>query len=100
MRPSATNASFDAAGTVRVTERVERYRRDAEKCLELAQSFNDLGAKRALLAMANAWLMLAARGEKNVETAPPNGPPSPTPPLDEPPPLRLNPAKADDPLQC
>ncbi len=90
-----------------MTERVERYRRNAEKCLELAQSFNDHGAKRALLAMANAWLMLAARGEKNIETASPNEPPSSAPPLDAPPklppvdeplPLRLNPAKADDPL--
>ncbi len=47
--PFAHNASFDAVGMVCVTERVERYRRNAEKCLEVAQSFNDPGAKRALL---------------------------------------------------
>jgi hypothetical protein len=39
--------------------------------------------------MANAWHMLAAQREKNIETAPPNDPPSPVneppPPLDEPP---------------
>ncbi len=91
-----------------MTERVERYRRNAEKCLELAQSFNDLGAKRALLVMANAWLTFAARGDKNIETASPNEPPSSAPPpeeppklppANEPPPPHLN-AKADDPLQC
>ncbi len=76
-----------------MTERVERYRRNAEKCLELAQSFNDAGAKRALLVMANAWHMLAARGEKNVETASPDEPSS-APPLDEPPKLPL----ANEPL--
>ncbi len=78
-----------------------RYRRNAEKCLELAQSFNDPEAKRALLVMANAWLILAARREKKI--APPNEP-SPAPPRDEPPkqgdqppPLHLNSAEPDDP---
>ncbi len=65
-----------------MTERVERYRRNAEKCLGLSQAFQDVEAKLALLAMANAWLMLAAQREKNIETAPPNKPP---PPLDDPP---------------
>jgi hypothetical protein len=41
----------------------------AEKCLQLAQTFNDLEAKRELLVMANAWLTLALQREKNIETA-------------------------------
>jgi hypothetical protein len=49
-----------------VTELVERYRLNAEKCLQLAQTFNDLEAKRGLLVMANAWLMLAAQREHRI----------------------------------
>ena len=48
--------------------RLERYRRNAEKCLDLAQSFNDPESKRSLLAMANAWLILAEQHLKNSET--------------------------------
>jgi hypothetical protein len=65
-----------------VTEFLQRYRRNAEKCLQLAQTFNDLDAKRALLVMANAWLMLAAQRQKNIESAPPNDQPLP---VNEPP---------------
>jgi hypothetical protein len=102
-----------------VTELVERYRRNAEKCLEVAQSFNEPEAKRSLLAMANAWLMLAALRERSTETGRPGEPsrqvnephlpldePLKPPPADnppaakEPPPLRLKLAKPDDPLQC
>jgi hypothetical protein len=57
-----------------VTELVERYRRNAEKCHELAQTFKDLDAKRTMLAMADAWLVLAAQREKNIETAPATDP--------------------------
>ncbi len=111
-------------GTRRVTELVERYRQNAEKCLQLVQNFNNPEAKRALLAMANAWLMLAAQREKTIATAPaeptspvneppppPHQPPTP-PPIDEPkpppikepppvnePPQRLD-AKPDDAMQC
>ena len=107
-------------------ELVERYRRNAEKCLQLVQNFNNPEAKRALLAMANAWLMLAAQREKTIVTAPaieptspvneppppPHQPPTP-PPIDEPkpppikepppvnePPQRLDAAKPDDSMQC
>jgi hypothetical protein len=66
-----------------VSELVERYRRNAERCLRLVQSFNDPEARRSLLAMANAWLMLAARREKTIETAPAH---EPTSPINEPPP--------------
>jgi hypothetical protein len=95
-----------------VTELVERYRRNAERCLRLVQNFNDLEAKRSLLAMANAWLMLAAQREKNIEaaranepTSPVNEPPTPPPikeppPGNEPPPQRLNSAEPDDSMQC
>ena len=38
---------------------VETYRLNAEKCLELAQVFNDQERKQIMLAMANAWLTLA-----------------------------------------
>ncbi len=105
-----------------MTELVERYRRNAEKCLQLVQNFNELEAKRSLLAMANAWLILAAQREKTIKAAPvpeptspineppppPDQPPTP-PPIDEPPqppikepppahepPQRLNAAKRDD----
>jgi hypothetical protein len=105
-----------------VTELVKRYRRNAEKCLQLVQKFNDLEAKRSLLVMANAWLVLAAQREKTIEgaprdelTFPVNEPPPrepPTPPIDEPqpppikepplkgpPPQRLDSAKPDDSMQ-
>ena len=107
-----------------MTELLERYRRNAEKCLQLAQNFNDLEAKRSLLVMANAWLALAAQREKNVNPMlgrelppekppkPPDDPPKPIPgddppeppikeppPVNEPPPQRLQSAKSDDPMQ-
>ena len=76
-----------------MTELVERYRRNAEKCLRLVQSFNDLEARRSLLTMANAWLALAAQREKYIEATlrgepaspinEPHEPPTP-PPIDEP----------------
>ncbi len=108
-----------------MTELIERYRLNAEKCLRLAESFKDLEAKRALIAMANAWIMLAVQREKNIETASaqqppsrghepptPNEPPAPSPldeppkppvsppPTTEPPPLRLKPDKPNGPMQC
>jgi hypothetical protein len=41
----------------------------AEKCQQLAQSFTDPEAKRALSVMADSWLMLAAQRVKNIEKA-------------------------------
>jgi outer membrane biosynthesis protein TonB len=106
-----------------VTELVEQYRRNAQKCVQLVQNFSDLEAKRALLVMASAWLMLAAQREKNIEAAarelplpvnkpppPPHEPPRPIdepkpPPVKEPPPAtqsppqRLHSAKPDDSMQ-
>ncbi len=87
-----------------MTELVKRYRRNAVKCLELAQTFNEPEAKRELVLMANAWLSLAAQREKNIQTALPSEPPSPVKPpsIDDPPkppPMRLDPAKSDDPMQ-
>ena len=99
-----------------MTELVERYRRNAEKCLRLVQSFNDLEARRSLLTMANAWLALAAQREKYIEATlrgepaspinePPHEPPTP-PPIDEPkpppaeePPQRLSVANSEDSVQ-
>lgn len=96
---------------------VERYRRNAEKCLRLCQDFKELDTKRSLLAMANAWLVLAAQRRKNIENEP-NGPspvsePPPTepptpPPIDEPPKPPVKPPQLDlgqaikpsEPLQC
>ena len=49
-------------------ERVVSYRLNAEKCLELANTFSDPESKRALLVMANAWLLLAEQSRKNSET--------------------------------
>jgi hypothetical protein len=49
-------------------ERLERYRLNAEKCLALAQTFNDLQSKRTLIGMANTWLKLAEQHLNNRET--------------------------------
>jgi hypothetical protein len=87
-------------------ERLERYRLNAEKCLALAQKFNDQESKRALLGMANAWLALADQHLKNnetvlvYETQPAFNEPSKSPPVNELPPVGLNPAEPDDPMQC
>ena len=48
-------------------KKVEAYRLNAERCQQLAQTFKDAEAKRALFAMADAWLMLAAQRVKNIE---------------------------------
>jgi hypothetical protein len=66
-------------------ERVDRYRQNAEKCHELAQKFKDPDAKRTMLAMAHAWLMLAVQRVKHVE-----------PLLNKPPLPGTNPAPPDD----
>ena len=105
-------------------ELVERYRRNAERCLRLVQNFTDLEAKRSLLMMANAWLILASQREKISQgvplrepSFPVNEPPRPpdepaTPPIDEPtrpptkepppvkepPPQRLDAGQPDDPI--
>jgi hypothetical protein len=49
-------------------ERLERYRLNAEKCLALAQTFNDPQSKRSLIGMGNTWLKLAEQHLKNRET--------------------------------
>jgi len=49
-------------------ERLGRYRLNAEKCLALAQTFNDHQSKRTLIEMANTWLKLAEQHLKNSET--------------------------------
>jgi hypothetical protein len=78
--------------------RMQTYRRNAEKSLELAQTFNDRERRLAMLGMANAWLSLAEQQLRNLSTAlaseiptpineplpRPDQPPKP-PPIDEPP---------------
>ena len=49
-------------------ERVERYRRNAEQCLEAAKAFKDPEAKRTMLVTAGQWLMLAAQRVKQAAT--------------------------------
>jgi hypothetical protein len=78
-----------------VDARLERYRLNAEKCFELAQTFNDQERRRVMLGMANAWLTLAEQHLRNSKTVlahetpattnepPPNQPPEPQP-VDEP----------------
>ena len=61
-------AAFRAEGTGRMPERVHQYRLNADKCLELAETFKDPDARRTLFAMAAAWLTLAAQRLKNIET--------------------------------
>ncbi len=56
-------------------ERADQYRLNADKCLELAESFKDPDAKRTLFAMAAAWLTLAGQRVKNIETADGSSPP-------------------------
>ncbi len=48
-------------------ELVDRYRQNAQKCFELAQKFKEPDARRALFAMADAWLMLATQRVKHIE---------------------------------
>ena len=64
--------SFDAVDW-RMTgdERLERYRLNAEKCLALAQTFNDRQSKHTLVGMANTWLKLAEQHLKNREAETP-----------------------------
>lgn len=59
--------AFDTVGTRRMAELINRYRLNAEKCLELARTFKEVESKRALVVMANAWLALAAQRSKNIE---------------------------------
>jgi hypothetical protein len=66
-------------------ERVGQYRLNADKCLELAETFKDPDAKRTMFAMATAWLTLAEQRVKNIETVDPPSRP------------RLTPATPDDP---
>jgi hypothetical protein len=54
-------------GDRRMPKKVEWYRQNAEKCRQLAQSFTNPEAKRAMFAMADSWLMLAAQRVKNIE---------------------------------
>jgi len=48
-------------------KRVDQYRLNAVKCFELSQTFKDPDTKRALFAMAGAWLRLATHHGKNTE---------------------------------
>jgi hypothetical protein len=49
----------------------QRYRLNAEKCLELAQRFKQPDAKRTMVAMSRAWLILAEQHLKKSETETP-----------------------------
>src|SRR5215469_6332532 len=55
------------------------------QCREMPSTWPkfQLEARRALLVMANAWLMLAAQRQRYIDTTPGNEPP---PPVNEPPP--------------
>jgi hypothetical protein len=46
----------------------QRYRLNAEKCLELAQRFKQPDAKRTMVAMSRAWLILAEQHSKKSKT--------------------------------
>jgi hypothetical protein len=46
-------------GVFRVNERVEKYRRYAEECLEMAARSDDETARTMLIVMAQAWHRLA-----------------------------------------
>lgn len=106
---------------------MQTYRRNAERCLELAQRFNDRERRLSLLGMANVWLTLAEQHLRNRESAPihdtptpfneppppPEQPPEPPPvdepgkrppmkdppPANEPPPQRMDPAGQDEPME-
>ncbi len=51
----------------------QRCQVHAEKCLELAHRAKDLGNKRVLLGMANAWLTLAEQLLKDGDKRPTRG---------------------------
>jgi hypothetical protein len=53
------SAVFRTVGTGRMPERVEQYRLNADKCLELAETFKDPDAKRTMFAMADAFAVPA-----------------------------------------
>jgi hypothetical protein len=46
----------------------EEYRRNAARCLGVAEQLADLESKAALVEMASNWLRLAAQAEKNSKT--------------------------------
>ena len=50
---------------MRVSDDLEQYRRRAQYCLEVARTLTDRGRKLVALDMAQAWLKLAERAEKN-----------------------------------
>jgi|tagenome__1003787_1003787.scaffolds.fasta_scaffold17395229_1 hypothetical protein len=46
----------------------EEYRRNAARCLGVAEQMTELESKAALVEMASNWLRLAAQAEKNSKT--------------------------------
>ena len=64
------NSSLDKSGSRRMARdgRLDAYRSN-EKCLQLAQAFNDQERRLATLSMAAAWLSLAEQHLKNCEIA-------------------------------
>ena len=60
--------SLTQLGIMARDERLERYRLNAEKCLELAQRFKQPDAKRTMVAMSRAWLILAEQHSKKRKT--------------------------------
>jgi hypothetical protein len=75
---------------------MQAYRVNAEKCLELAQTFNDRERRLVMLGMANAWLTLAEQHLRNGETVLADEPPTP---VNEPPVQRSDSAGQDDPVR-
>ncbi len=58
-------------------KRVDRYRLNAVRCFELAQTFKDPDAKRTLFAMADAWQMLATHASRSPDYSDPGSVPCP-----------------------
>jgi len=64
-----------------MNNKADEYRRNAADCLRMAERTADLGARAALLDMAQSWRILAEQAERNsandvVYETPPRSPPA------------------------
>jgi hypothetical protein len=49
---------------------VEKYRRYAQECFQIAENVTDPGTKAWLIGVAQSWLVLAQQAEKNLAADP------------------------------
>jgi hypothetical protein len=61
---------MQGSGEMSPSERSTMYRLRATECVDLAETFSDIGARRVLLHMARVWLELAANGQTAIHRQP------------------------------